>query len=180
MTRYTHQVSGIFQRHPDALVAFERLLAKGFSPEQMLIAPSLTHYPAPTKSAKSNHSLNNMLVFGLIGVGAGLLIALAVAWWLLAQHSPLLQANRLVVIIGLLGSGASVGATIGALLGSMKTASFLKASTPKHQMWFDQWIQRIVASPQMRLSVTTYSIEETAMVGEVLKPAVNHFQDERI
>lgn len=180
MDQYPHHVSGIYQRHPDALVAFDLLIEKGFLAEQMLISPSRTRYPSPTKSAKSNHSLNNMLVFGLIGTGAGMLIALAVEWWLVVHHNQVLRSNIVVATIGMLSSGASIGATLGAIVGAMKSASFLKVSTPKHQMWFDKWLQILIASPQMRLSVYTYSKEETAMAGEVLKTSVNQFQDERI
>ncbi|MGV3581936.1 MAG: hypothetical protein ACO1N8_06490 [Methylophilus sp.] len=130
MQNYHHHVSGIFQRHADALTALEKLIEKGLPSRHMQIFESNTPLPEASTQSKSNEVLKNMLVQGSVGtaVGTGLGALTQVA--LVAANVSLFIASPLIAPLAMLGWGATLGATAGAAIGAMQGN---KASTPEKE-----------------------------------------------
>ncbi|MDP3608239.1 MAG: hypothetical protein Q8R74_04115 [Methylophilus sp.] len=174
MPSYHHHVSGIFQRHAEALVAFTQLKEKGLPLRRMQIFENDTAIHKASTQAKSNEVLKNMVVKGSKGavVGAGIGAFAQIA--LVAANVTLFIASPLVAPLAMLGWGASVGATAGATIGAIKSN---RNSAKEKDGWFSDFIRDAIAGGQVVLVVETRSKEETALASEVMKLSVNNYQD---
>jgi hypothetical protein len=177
MQDYHHHVSGIFQRHADALMALEKLIEKGLPSNHMQIFESDTPLPEASTQAKSNEVLKNMLVQGSLGTAVGTSLGALTQVALVAANVSLFIASPLIAPLAMLGWGATLGATAGAAIGAMQSN---KASTPEKEGWFSDLISDAIASGQVVLVVETCSKEETKLAGEVMKLSVNNYQDVKV
>ncbi len=174
MRLYHHHVSGIFQRHADALVAFTHLQDKGLPVKRMHIIETNSVLPQGSAQAKSNETLKHMMVKGTAGAAVGAGIGALAQMALVASNITLFIASPLVAPLAMLGWGATVGATAGASLGAMHSDQH-----PANQKegWFSDFVHDAIASGQVVLVVETRSKEETAVTCEIIKRSVNNYQD---
>lgn len=181
MPAYQHVLSAVFQQHADALAAWETLAQQGLSARQMLIEPSASTLPAPAKAARSQHTFDNMLLCGGIGAVAGGVLAVLAVVILVANHAALLSHGLLMTTLALLGSGATMGMTLGAAGGAMmrvNLASGAKSTKPLGRVY--AWVHTLLGHQQMQLSVHTFSTAETAIVTKVMQTSANLFRDDRL
>jgi hypothetical protein len=175
MQPYQRHLSAVFQQHADALAAWEILAKQGVSTRQMRIDPSLPSLPLSAIAARSDRVFNNMLLLGGIGATTGILLASLAELALIATHAPLLSSGLTITTIALLGSGASLGMTLGAASGAM-----IRISPTTQMHGFYAWVHTLVGHRQMQLSVSTFSAAETAIVTKVMYPSANLFRNDRI
>lgn len=181
MSAYQHVLSAVFQQHADALAAWETLAQQGLSARQMLIEPSASTLPAPAKAARSQHTFDNMLLCGGIGAVAGGVLAVLAEVILVANHAALLRHGLLMTTLALLGSGATMGMTLGAAAGAMmrvNLAHSAKSTKPLGRVY--AWVHTLLGHQQMQLSVHTFSTAETAIVTKVMQTSANLFRDDRL
>lgn len=174
MDLYRHHVSGIFQRHAEALVAFTHLKDQGIPVKRMQIFEHEIALPASSTQAKSNKVLKNMVVKGSAGAVVGAGIGALAQVGLVAANVTLFIASPLVAPLAMLGWGATVGATAGATIGAIKKDH--KEDAEKDG-WFSDFVRDAIASGQVVLVVETRSKEETALASEIMKLSVNNYQD---
>jgi len=174
MTHYHHHISGIFQRHAEALVAFTQLKDKGLPLRRMQIFENETAIPKASTQAKSNEVLKNMLVKGSIGVFVGGVLGVIAQFSLVSANITLFIASPVVATLAMLGWGAVVGGTLGSILGAI---TYVKSNAKKEQGWLTDFVKDAITSGQVVLVVETLNKEETALTGEVMKLSVNNYQD---
>ncbi|HEY0563296.1 MAG TPA: hypothetical protein VGD04_08210 [Methylophilus sp.] len=177
MYMYHHHVSGIFQRHADALTALNNLRKKGLPLKRMQLFEREATLPRASTQAQSNLVLKNMLMLGclgsLVGVGIGALAQVA----LVASDMTLLFASPWVAPIAMLGWGATVGGTVGAAIGAMKTN---KTSYAEQEGWFSELIRDAIAHGQCVLIVETLNKHETTLASEVMQLSANNYEDVKL
>jgi hypothetical protein len=172
MPHYHHHISGIFQRHAEALVAFNLLKDKGLPLRRMKIFENDIAIHGATTQAKSNSVLKDMAVKGSVGAVVGTGIGALAQIALVATNVTLFIASPLVAPLAMLGWGASLGATAGATIGAVKSDE----SKPK-EGWFSDFIHDAIQNGQVVLVVETRSKEETALTSEIMKLSVNNYKD---
>ncbi len=174
MKLYHHHVSGIFQRHAEALVAYTLLQDKGLPLRRMHILENDVAIHKASTQAKSNEVLKNMVVKGTAGAAVGVGIGALAQIGLVAANITLFIASPLVAPLAMLGWGATVGATAGAAIGAVKS----KQSNPNEKDgWFSDFIRDAIASGQVVLVVETRSKKETEIASEIMKLSVNNYRD---
>jgi hypothetical protein len=170
MNNDRHCVAGFFCEPEQALSAQSDLIELGVlrGQSQIFQRDSGAWVPEAEKrqQAGSTSALKDMLVDGAIGgaVGAGLGALTEVA--LVAANVSLFVASPLLAPLVLLGWGATVGGTIGALVGAGNKEAPLSAL-----------IRDAVSNGQVVLLVETRSAQERDMVRESMKAAVGEIKD---
>lgn len=174
MTHDRHWVAGFFGDRAQALNTQIRLTDAGIPLGRSQVydnsaegAVSSPHPPAnPPPEPGSDVALKDMLVDGAIGtaVGAGLGALAQVA--IVAGNVSLFVASPVLAPLAMLGWGASLGGTVGALVGAEKKTGPLSAL-----------VRDAVASGQSVLVVETHSPEETTLAQSTMRTAVGEIKD---
>jgi integral membrane sensor domain MASE1 len=174
MNKYHHHVSGIFQRHADALMALAQLKKQGLPAKRMQIFESDLSVPKASKQGRSNEVLKNLLVQAVLGGGIGAALGGLAQVAIVLAGDNLFAASPWLAPLAMLGWGATVGATLGAAIGVIKRD---KTGSKQKQSWLSDAVRQAITSGQAVLVVETFSKEETELAGEVMKLTVNNFQD---
>lgn len=174
MQLYHHHVSGIFQRHAEALVAYTLLKDKGLPLRLMQIFENDIAIHKASTQAKSNEVLKNMIAKGSVGAAVGAGVGTLAQIALIAANVTLFIASPLVAPLAMLGWGVSVGATAGAAIGAIKSD---QSNKKENEGWFSDFIRDAIASGQVVLVIETRSKKETELASEIMKLSVNNYQD---
>ncbi|WP_024930839.1 hypothetical protein [Methylophilus sp. OH31] len=182
MPSYQHHLSCVFRHHADALAAWDILAYQGMPVRQMSIEPSLPTLPELVQRTRSQYAFNNMLLLGGVGATTGLLLASLAELALIAIHAPLLNTGLVITTLALLGSGVTLGLTLGAVCGAiMQSPQTNGRQSVKRLNGFYDWMHSGLRNQKMQLSVNTFSAVETAMVTRIMHDAsVSLFRDYRI
>lgn len=170
MTNDRHCVAGFFGDLAPALATQAKLHVLGFSADQLQVfkRDSGAWVPDSQKvpQAGSNAALKDMVVDGAIGgaVGVGLGALAEVA--LVAANVSLFIASPLLAPLVLLGWGATLGGTIGAMVGAEKKEAPLSAL-----------IRDAVASGQFVLVVEARTQPQAAIAREAMRDAVGEVKE---
>lgn len=169
MDEYRHHVSGFFARREEAERAISKIVERGLPRKQLHIFGADSALPTSAPHEKSNEALKDMVVDGTIGaaVGTGIFGLAEVA--LVAANVTLFIASPLIAPLAMLGWGASLGALIGATVGS--------ENKEVKEGWFSDLIRDAIASGQVVLVAVTKTEQETAIAREVIKASVGDYKD---
>ena len=163
MNDHPHHVCGFFSRREDAQIALAALVDGGLAREALRIFPG---DPAIADAeSSSDRALKDILVDGAIGtaVGSGLGVLGEVV--LVAANVSLFLASPLLAPLVMLGWGASIGGTVGAMIGAEKKDRSLSSL-----------IRDAVSTGQVVLVARTPTADETTTAQQVMRDAVGTSQ----
>jgi hypothetical protein len=163
MNDHPHQVCGFFSRREDAQSALATLVDRGLAREALRIFPGDSAIPDTESS--SDKTLKDILVDGAIGtaVGSGLGVLGEVV--LVAANVSLFLASPVLAPLVMLGWGASIGGTVGAIIGAEKKDRSLSSL-----------IRDAVSTGQVVLVARTPTADETTTAQQVMRDAVGTSQ----
>jgi hypothetical protein len=169
MTKH-HCVTGFFGDLAHAQATQTLLTEMGLPLARLQIFKKDSDIGAPpedrTPQAGSDTALKDMLVDGAIGraVGVGLGALAEVA--IVAANVSLFIASPLLAPLVMLGWGAAVGGTVGAMVGAEKNEAPLSAL-----------IRDAVSNGQVVLVANTETDQETSMTRDAMRSAVGDFKE---
>jgi len=169
MDEYRHHVSGFFARREEAERAISKIVERGLPRKQLHIFGADSAQPTSGPHEKSNEALKDMVVDGTIGAAVGTAAFGLAEVALVAANVTLFIASPLIAPLAMLGWGASLGALIGATIGS--------ESKEVKEGWFSDLISDAIASGQVVLVAVTKTEQETAIAREVIKASVGDYKD---
>lgn len=170
MNEYSHHVSGFFAHREEAEGALSRLLERGLPRTRIQLFAAGSETPGSTPDGKSNETLTNVLVDGAIGTAVGSGLGALAQLALVAANVTLFVASPLVAPLVLMGWGASLGAFLGAAVGS-------NATVPQKDGWLSDLVRDAMISGQVVLVIQTNSEEETAIARQIVGDAIGEFKD---
>jgi hypothetical protein len=118
MENHLHRVLGIYASRADAEPVFERLVERGIPRAGIQIVSPGQGGIGAEAHADSDDVLKDVLRDGAIGTAVGAMAGVAGTVALAAANFTLFVASPLLGALYLLGWGASVGGTVGAVVGS--------------------------------------------------------------
>ncbi|MGE5450482.1 MAG: hypothetical protein ACM3VZ_01390 [Acidobacteriota bacterium] len=161
-----HWIAGFFDDLTRARATEQTLLAQGVSADQIQLFTGDSASVLPDKRASSDATLKDVLVDGAIGgvVGAGVGALAQVA--IVAANVSLFVASPLLAPLAMLGWGATLGGTVGAMMGAEKKAAPLSAL-----------VEDATANGQLVLVVKTQTNLQSESVKRTMHAAVSEVQD---
>lgn len=176
MNDYRHHVSGFFANRDDAEDAFSTLVDRGIPDKQLHIFQTDSAEPisdAPKEDSKA--VLKDVVVDGAIGtaVGTGLGALAEVA--LVAANVTLFVASPLIAPLAMLGWGAVLGGTIGAVIGAEAQP---EPGTEKKEGRLSALVRDAIASGQIVLVAQCYTEQQTTIAREVIQASVGDYGDD--
>jgi len=178
---YCHQISGIFEQKVNARLAKDALIKKGILESQISITQHLTNTFGSAPLAQSSYLGERMLVMSCIGAINGIFLACLAELALVTMDESLLHSKWGISTMLLLCSGVTIGAIIGMLVGAMMRddqANHHRLSQLPARGY--QWIRMLMSKKKIKLSVMSYSIEQTAIVAEVMHHSAHDYCDLKI
>jgi hypothetical protein len=169
MDEYRHHVSGFFAHPKEAESALAELVDRGLPRDRLKIFTNDPTAPTPmpetaSKAARSDAVLKDMLVDGAVGAAVGTGIGVLAEIALVAANVSLFVASPLLAPLVLLGWGASLGGTVGAMVGAEKRS-------------LSTLIGDAISSGQIVLVAETRTESQTALAREVIGAAVGSYRD---
>jgi hypothetical protein len=164
MDTYQHRVSGFFVKWEEANTAYQELVRRGIPEHQLALYANDHVYLKPSASANSNDTLKSMLVDGAIGTAVGTAVGALGEIALVASSVTLFVASPLIGPLSMLGWGASLGAVIGAVVGSTRIH--------KEGSKLSELVADAIQGGQVVLVTTAYSEYENSIAIEVIQMAV--------
>lgn len=172
MRPYHHCVAGFFGDLTQAQATQAQLIRQGLPQSRLQIfhGDSRTWVSDSPRvpEAGSRAALKAMLVDGAIGGAAGVGLGALTEWALVATNVSLFAASPVLAPLLLMGWGAALGGTIGALVGADKKEGPLSAV-----------IRDAVGHDQIVLVADTETPRETTIARNALQAATGDFKDVR-
>lgn len=166
MHAYRHYVSGFFATRAEAHRALSALIERGLSRARLRIFDNQSGLPAQAAKASSEEFLKDKPVDGAIaGTGLGLLVGAT----LVATNVSLFIARPLIAPLAILGWGSSLGGFLGAARGPGNE------TRP-----FSDLLGDAIANGLIVLLADTRTELEASVAGELLKAAVDDYDDTRV
>lgn len=170
MSTNEHCVAGFFSHRAPALDTKARFHVLGFSADQLQLFnhDGGAHVPHAERrpEAGSNAALKDMLVDGAIGSAVGMGLGALTEVALVAANVSLFVASPLLAPLVLLGWGATLGGTIGAMVGAEKKEAPLSAL-----------IRDAVISGRFVLVVEPRTDQQAAMARDTMRAAFCEFKE---
>jgi hypothetical protein len=158
-----HHVCGFFSRTDDAQNALATLVDHGMAREALRVFPG-DPAMAETESS-SDTALKDILVDGAIGTAVGTGVGVLAEVALVAANVSLFIASPLLAPLVMLGWGASIGGTVGAIVGADKKDRSLSSL-----------IRDAVSNGQIVLVARTRTSDETTHAQQLMRDAVGASQ----
>jgi len=170
MNPYHHHVSGFFSNDNEVESALSMLLLRGLPRKQIHIFKTDSAPYDSKVEPESNTVLKNVLVDGAIGTAVGTGIGAIGELALAAANISLFIASPLIAPLVMLGWGASLGALIGATVGSVTNAKHKEGR-------FADLIDDAISSGQVVLVAETLTLQETHIAREVIENLVGDYRE---
>ncbi|AKR42346.1 hypothetical protein [Methylophilus sp. TWE2] len=181
MNSYRHHISGVFEQMLNARLAKDALIEKGILESQISITKHLTNTCGLEPNTQPSYLGERLLLMSCIGAINGIFLACLVELALVIMDKSLLHSKWGVSTMFLLCSGVIIGTLTGMLVGAM-----MKDDRANHHRLSQlparsyQWIRMLMSKKKIKLSVMTYSIEQTAIVAEVMHHSAHDYCDLKI
>ncbi len=164
MDEKNHIVSGIYTSRAEAESVRDQLLARGLPLAQTNIVDDVKT-AGNTRMVVDDIALKDVLVDGSIGAAVGTGIGALAQVALVVANVSLFVASPLIAPLAMLGWGAALGGVVGAVVGAEK-------SEDRTDGKFSELVLDAIRSGHVVLIAHTRSVEETAMVREVIGDSV--------
>lgn len=164
MDEKNHIVSGIYTSCAEAESVRDRLLARGLPLAQTNVVNDVKT-AGNTRMAVDDIALKDVLVDGSIGAAVGTGVGALAEVALVVANVSLFVASPLIAPLAMLGWGAALGGVVGAVVGAEKSEGRTDGK-------FSDLVLDAIRSGHVVLIAHTRSVEETAMVREVIGDSV--------
>ena len=165
MPSYRHHVSGFFAIAQEAESVQTRLINRGLPRERVHLFEAGKAALTAATPAKSDAVLKDVLVDGAIGTAVGTGVGALAEVALVAANVSLFVASPLLAPLVMLGWGASIGGTVGAVVGAGKKDRSLSSL-----------IRDAVSNGQIVLVARTRTSDETTHAQQLMRDAVGASQ----
>jgi hypothetical protein len=157
---------GFFSRHEDAQDALATLVERRLPREQLRIYSHDSVASALEAEASSDRALKDILIDGAVGTAVGTGVGVLAELALVAANVSLFVASPLLAPLVMLGWGAGLGGTVGAMVGVGNKDRSLSSL-----------IRDAVSSGQTVLAARTRTEDETSIAQQVVRDAVGTCKD---
>lgn len=168
-----HRVSAFFPNREEAEDAAADLARHGMPSDRLKILSLGSSAPGPASRAAT--SLRCILVNGGIGIAAGAAVGLLSDLVLIIEDGAFFVASPVVAPIMLVMGGASLGAVIGAAVGTSRQGIGNTPNNPKitkslfADLVRDALSTGVISAGQVVLVVETHSVQELEIASEIIR-----------
>jgi hypothetical protein len=181
LNSYRHHISGVFEQKFNARLVKDDLIKKGILDSQISITKHLTYTFGSDPIPQPDNLSERLLVMSCIGAISGIFLACLIELALVIMDQSLLHSRWGVSTMWLLCLGIIIGTLtgmlVGVVMGDSQTNNHQPSKPPARGF---QWIHMLMGNKKVMLSVMTYSIEQTAIVVEVMHHSAHDYCDLKI